>query len=98
MSSQLRQFLVYWVPLFGNVCLVAYLVWQLGYVPPFDRHTGFQLLSVLYAAGGIIVGVSGVAAFLQATSRDKGPRGLYALSLLNTIIPTVLVLVTLNLA
>ena len=70
--------------------------WQLNLVPYLQRQGEFRIFSVLYAIGGLVVAVSGVTAFLHAVSNEKGPRTLFALSLVNTIIPTVLLLALLQ--
>jgi heme/copper-type cytochrome/quinol oxidase subunit 2 len=98
MKLRWRRVFLYFVPLGLNLALMAYLAWQLGYTPAFDRHTRLQMFALLYAAGGIVVGVSGVTAFAHATAREKAPRGWYVLSLVNTIVPTVLLLVMLRAA
>ena len=97
MKLNLRRFLLYYLPLIANVGLIAYLTWQLNLVPYFQRQGEFQIFSVLYAVGGLVIAVSGVTAFIHAVSNEKGPRHLFVLSLLNTIIPTVLLLALLQL-
>jgi hypothetical protein len=92
-----RLLLLYYLPLLANLGLIVYLTWQLSLVPYFQRQGEFQIFSVLYAVGGLVVAVSGVTAFLHGVSNEKGPRTLFALSLVNTIIPTVLLLALLQL-
>jgi len=96
-NQNIRRFLLYYLPLLANLGLIAYLTWQLNLVPYFQRQGEFQIFSVLYAIGGLVVAVSGVTALLHAVSNEKGPRTLFVLSLVNTIIPTVLLLVLLQL-
>ena len=96
MNLNLKQFLLYYLPLLANLGLIAYLTWQLNLVSYFQRQGEFQIFSVLYAIGGLVVAVSGVTAFLHAVSNEKGPRPLFVLSLVNTIIPTVLLLALLQ--
>ncbi|HWQ38918.1 MAG TPA: hypothetical protein VNM24_09965 [Burkholderiales bacterium] len=98
MKLQWRQALVYFVPLACNLALIVYLAWQLGYASPMERHSRLQMFALLYAVGGVVVAVSGVAAFLHATARDKGPRAYYALALINIIVPTALLLFMLKFA
>ncbi|MGH8632020.1 MAG: hypothetical protein ACREU7_14830 [Burkholderiales bacterium] len=98
MKLRWRRILLYLVPLALNLALTAYLAWQLGYTPAFDRHTRLQMFALLYAVGGVVVAVSGVTAFAHATARNKAQRGWYALSLVNTIVPTVLLLLMLRTA
>ena len=96
MNNKLKRFLLYYPPLLANIGLIVYLVWQLNLVPYFQRQGEFQIFSVLYAVGGMVVAVSGIAAFIHVAANQKGPRRLFALSLVNTIIPTVLLLVMLQ--
>jgi hypothetical protein len=96
-NLNLKRFLLYYLPLLANLGLIAYLTWQLNLVSYFQRQGEFQIFSVLYAIGGLVVAVSGVTAFLHAASNEKGPRLLFVLSLVNTIIPTVLLLALLQL-
>ena len=97
MNDRLKRFLLYYLPLLANIGLIAYLVWQLNLVPYFQRQGEFQIFSVLYAVGGLVVAVSGIAAFIHVAANQKGPRRLFALSLVNTIIPTMLLLAMLQL-
>lgn len=98
MRLRWRRILLYIVPLALNLALTAYLAWQLGYTPAFERHTRLQMFALLYAVGGVVVAVSGVTAFAHATARNRTQRGWYALSLINTIVPTVLLLLMLRAA
>ena len=97
MKSKLKRFALYYLPLLANIGLIVYLTWQLNLVPYFQRLGEFQIFSVLYAIGGIVVAVSGICAFIYITENQKGSRRLFALSLVNTIIPTVLLLAMLYL-
>ena len=97
MNNKLKRFLFYYLPLLANIGLIAYLTWQLNLVPYFQRQGEFQIFSVLYAVGGLVVFESGVVAVMHLTANQKAPRGLLALSLVNTIIPTVLLLAMLQL-
>ena len=97
MNSKLKRFLLYYLPLLANIGLIVYLIWQLNLVPYFQRQGEFQIFSLLYAIGGLVVGVSGITAFTYVTANQKGSRPLFALSLVNTIIPTVLLIVMLQL-
>ncbi len=96
MKSKLKRFALYYLPLLANLGLIVYLTWQLNLVPYFQRQGEFQIFSMLYAVGGLVVGVSGITAFIYVTANQKGSRPLFALSLVNTIIPTVLLLVMLH--
>ena len=97
MKSKLKRFALYYLPLMANIGLIVYLTWQLNLVPYFQRQGEFQIFSVLYAIGGMVVAVSGISAFIYITANQKGSRPLFALSLVNTIIPTLLLIVMLQL-
>jgi hypothetical protein len=97
LNSKLKRFALYYLPLLANIGLIVYLIWQLNLAPYFQRQGEFQIFSVLYAVGGLVVAVSGITAFIHITANQKGPRPLFALSLVNTIIPTVLLLAMLQL-
>ena len=97
MNNKLKRFLLYYLPSLANIGLLAYLTWQLNLVPYFQRQGEFQIFSVIYAVGGLVVAVSGITAFIHLAVNEKGPRPLFALSLVNTIIPTVLLLAMLQL-
>lgn len=99
MKIELRRTLLYYLPLACNLALAAYLVWQLWSVPLLDRHSKFQMFSVLYAVGGVVVAVSGITVFSHATAREaRRPGWLYPLAVSNTILPTLLLLAMLRLA
>ena len=96
MIRHLRNVFFYVLPLAINIGLLAYLVWQLLPIPTVERQGGLQLFSVIYALGGIVVVVSGFAAFLHSVlNPGGGGQRLFALSLANIIVPTVLLLVLL---
>jgi hypothetical protein len=97
LNNKLKCFLLYYLPLLANIGLIVYLTWQLNLVPYFQRQGEFQIFSVLYTVGGLVVFVSGVVAVIHLTANQKAPRRLLALSLVNTIIPTVLLLAMLQL-
>jgi len=96
LNSRLKRFALYYLPLLANIGLIVYLVWQLNLVPYFQRQGEFQIFSMLYAIGGLVVAVSGITAFIHVTANQKGPRPLFALSLVNTIIPTLLLIAMLH--
>ena len=93
MNQQLKRFIVYYIPLIANLGLIAYLIWQLGLVPYHQRHGELRMFSILYAIGGLVVGASGITAFFHVTANEKGPRRWLVFSLVNTIVPTLLLLV-----
>jgi hypothetical protein len=96
LNSKLKRFALYYLPLLANIGLIVYLIWQLNLVPYFQRQGEFQIFSLLYAIGGLVVAVSGTTAFIHITANQKGPHPLFALSLVNTIIPTVLLIAMLR--
>ena len=96
MNTKLKRFLLYYLPLLANIGLIVYLIWQLNLVPYFQRQGEFQIFSILYAIGGLVVAVSGITAFIYITANQKGSRPLFALLLVNTIIPTLLLLAMLR--
>jgi len=96
LNQQLKRFIVYYIPLIANLGLIAYLIWQLGLVPYDQRHGELRMFSILYAIGGMVVGASGITAFFHVTANEKGPRRWLALALVNTIVPTLLLLVLLQ--
>jgi hypothetical protein len=96
LDGKLKRFLVYYLPLLANLGLIAYLTWQLNLVPYFQRQGEFQIFSLLYAVGGLVVVVSGIAAFTQIVTNQKGTHPLLALALVNAIIPTVLLVALLK--
>ncbi len=83
---------MYWLPLLVNVGLLVYLVWQLNLIPYVQRQGELQIFSVLYALGGLVVAVSGIAAFVHWTMYPGREQRMFALSLANIIIPTILLL------
>lgn len=92
MNNRIKQFLLYWMPLLINAGLLIYLVWQLNLIPYFQRQGGFQIFSILYALGGLVVAVSGFAVFVHSALNPGGSQRLFMLSLANIIFPTVLLL------
>jgi hypothetical protein len=96
MNVQLKRLVLYYLPLLANIGLIAYLAWQLGWVPFQQRHGELRMFSILYAVGGMVVGASGITAFFHVTADEKGPRRWLALALINTILPTLLLLVLLR--
>jgi len=96
LNLQFKRFVVYYLPLIANLGLIAYLAWQLGFAPYYQRHGELRMFSILYAVGGLVVGSSGITAFFHVTANEKGPRFWLVLALINTIIPTVLLVVLLQ--
>lgn len=96
MNQRFKRVLLYYLPALANLGLIAYLVWQLNLVPYYRRQGEFEVFSALYAIGGLVVAVSGVTALLHAVSDGKGSRRLFVLALVNTIVPTVVLLAMLQ--
>ena len=93
--APVHRVLLYYLPLAVNVVLAIYLGWQLMGVEYADRDSRVFMFSFVYGLGGIVLAVSGVTAFFHATAQIGGHRGYYALSLINIIVPTTLVLLLL---
>ena len=90
-----HRLLFYFLPLAINLVLVAYVCWQLWGIETGERDSRVFLFSITYGLGGIALAVSGVIAFFHATAQIGGPRHFYALSLINAIVPTVLIILLL---
>jgi hypothetical protein len=97
MKLPVRRVLLYYLPLAINVVLAVYLGWQLWQVTAFERDSRVFMFALLYGLGGMVVAVSGVTAFFHATAQIGGPRVYYVLSLFNIIMPTLLLVLMLNL-
>ena len=96
-KGQLRAIVLDGLPTVANIALIGYLGWQLNLIPYFQRQSEFQIFSVLYAIGGLVIAVAGVAAFVHGADLHQRPRRrLFMLALVNIIIPTVLLLVLLK--
>jgi len=95
-KPRLRTLVLDVLPTVANFGLIAYLAWQLNLMPYFQRQGEFQIFSVLYAVGGLVIAVSGVAAFVHAADTRKAARRWFMLALINIIVPTILLLVLLK--
>jgi hypothetical protein len=93
--APIHRMLLYYLPLAVNAGLAAYLGWQLLKLAPTDRDSRVFMFAVTYGLGGIALAISGVTAFFHATAQLGGQRRHYALSLVNIIIPTILLLLLL---
>lgn len=97
MTSRLRLLVLDLLPTAANIGLIAYLTWQLNLLPFVERQGEFRIFSVLYAVGGLVIAVAGVAAFVHGNGvQDRARRRLLMLALVNLIVPTVLLLVLLK--
>ena len=81
------------VPLTLNVLLVAFTLWQLAWVPEYERDLGLRAFAGFYVVGGVVMVMSGITAVSQLVFGDPGPRRLLYLSLVNMWVPTILLLV-----
>lgn len=84
------------LPTAANLVLIVYLAWQLNLMPYFQRQGEFQIFSIIYAVGGLVIALSGFAAFVHAADSRMVARRLFMLALVNIIIPTMLLLVLLK--
>ena len=97
MTNRLRTVVLDVLPTVTNIALIVYLSWQLNLMPFIERQGEFRIFSVLYAIGGLVIAVAGVAAFVHGAYQHTRPRRrLLMLALVNLIIPTVLLLVLLK--
>lgn len=96
MKPKRRTIILDILPAVVNAAMIAYLAWQLNLMPYFQRQGEFQIFSVLYAVGGLVIAVSGFAAFVHAAETHEAARRLFMLALINIIIPTMLLLVLLK--
>lgn len=96
MNIEFRRFAFYYLPLLINIGLAIYLAWQINLIPYFQRQGEFRIFAIVYAIGGLVVASSGITAFLHLIANQKGPQVWFVLSLVNTIIPTVLLLTLLR--
>lgn len=92
----LRRVSFYYLPFACNLGLIAYLVWQMKYASYYDRHSDLLMFSIMYALGGAVLVISAVTAFFHGSTPAGGTRWHYALALVNTIIPTVLLVIVLR--
>jgi hypothetical protein len=95
-NTEFRKFVFYVLPLLANIGLAVYVTWQLNLIPYFQREGEFRIFAIVYAIGGLVVASSGITAFLHFIANQKGAQVLFVLSLVNTIIPTVLLLTLLR--
>jgi hypothetical protein len=91
----LKNVLLYYLPAVCNAVLIIYLAWTASQPVALRHQQGFQTFALFYAMGGAVVAVSAITAFVQISSRQSGRR-LLILALLNAIIPTVLLLLLLQ--
>ena len=96
MKLRVRHFLFYFLPAACNVALMAYLIWSSAFAYPYRHQRGFDTFVVFYAVGGTVVAISAITAFVHASSRDQGDRRMLVLALMNAIIPTLLLLILLQ--
>lgn len=97
MTNRLRTLVLDLLPTAANIGLIAYLTWQLNLLPFIERQGEFRIFSVLYATGGLVIALAGLAAFVHGNApHDRPRRRLLVLALVNLIVPTVLLLVLLK--
>jgi hypothetical protein len=93
-----KSFIGFVLPSSCNAALAAWLAWYLLMVPDHGRHLSFQAFVLFYAVGGLAIVLSCGAAFLllaadQPLATDlQGRRRWLTVALLNTILPSLLML------
>ena len=93
-----RSFIGFLLPALCNAGLAAWLAWYLLKRPEHGRHLSFEAFVWFYAVGGLAIVLSCAAAFLllaadQPLATDlQTKRRWFTVALLNTILPSVLML------
>jgi hypothetical protein len=93
-----KTFVGFVLPSSCNAALAAWLAWYLLIVPGHGRHLSFQAFVLFYAVGGLAIVLSCAAAFLllaadQPLTTDlQTRRRWFTIALLNTILPSLLML------
>ncbi len=93
-----RSFIGFLLPALCNAGLAAWLAWYLLKRPEQGRHLSFEAFVWFYAVGGLAIVLSCAAAFLllaadQPLATDlQTKRRWFTVALLNTILPSVLML------
>jgi len=103
MRKALQRFLGFLLPGLLNAGLAVWIVWHLASTPGYARRLSFGAFVLLYAVGGLTIVLSCASAFLllatgASDSVDAAQRRLWLmLALVNTTIPSVLMLLLLAL-
>jgi hypothetical protein len=103
MRKTVQRFLGFLLPGLLNVGLALWIVWHLATVPGYAGRLSFGAFVLLYAVGGLTIVLSCASAFLLLAiggsgSADAAKRRLWLmLALVNTTIPSVLMLLLLAL-
>ena len=98
-----ERFLGFVLPGLLNAGLALWIVWHLATVPGYARRLSFGAFVMLYAVGGLTIVLSCASAFLLlalggSNAVDAAQRRLWLmLALVNTTIPSVLMLLLLGL-
>ena len=103
MRKALQRFLGFLLPGLLNAGLALWIVWHLASGPGYARRLSFGAFVLLYAVGGLTIVLSCASAFLLLATGTSGTvdaaqRRLWLmLALVNTTIPSVLMLLLLAL-
>jgi len=92
MMSRVRRWVGLWLPLAGNIGLAVSLAWQFFFVPSYARHLSFQMFAWFYAVGGLVIALSCLSIILLLISDKPAGRGPLVLALINTVLPTLFIL------
>ncbi len=101
MRRNTQRFLGFLLPGLLNAGLAGWIVWHLATMPGYARRLGFGVFVWLYAVGGLAIVLSCASAFMLlavdvTSSADAAQRRLWLmLALINTTIPSVLLLLVL---
>ena len=89
---RVRRWFGLWLPLACNVGLAGTLAWQFFIVPGYARHLSFQMFAWFYAVGGLVIALSCLTVILLLVSDKPAGRGSVILALINTMLPTLFML------
>jgi hypothetical protein len=84
-----------------NACLALWIVWHLATIPSYARNVGFGAFVWLYMVGGLAIVLSCASAFFLLAVEGTGGSGAsqrrlwLMLALVNTTIPSILMLLLL---
>ena len=97
MQRAAQRFVGFWLPGALNAGLALWILWHLVRVPSYARQVGFGAFVWLYAIGGLAIVLSCASAFFLLAVDGQGTdvaqrRRWLMLALINTTIPSVLML------
>ncbi len=84
--------LLYVIPVVLNLALVAWGARELLLVPESDHDFGLHAFAGFYALGGVVMVISGATAVSDIVFGDPARRRLLYVALVNTWVPTLVML------